>query len=101
VSSRVALPVLMVVDLRRRREGQSAESEVSPKVGLLFRTTEWLTIWGSYAEAFLAPGLTEQSAEGLHFRGIRGVFPDNFFVPNPDSKPETTGRACARVSTIS
>jgi hemoglobin/transferrin/lactoferrin receptor protein len=74
---------------------------VSPKVGLLFRTTEWLTIWGSYAEAFLAPGLTEQSAEGLHFRGIRGVFPDNFFVPNPDSKPETTGRACARVSTIS
>jgi hemoglobin/transferrin/lactoferrin receptor protein len=49
---------------------------VSPKVGLLFRTTEWLTIWGSYAEAFLAPGLTEQSAEGLHFRGIPGVFPD-------------------------
>jgi hemoglobin/transferrin/lactoferrin receptor protein len=26
----------------------------------------------------------------LHFRGIPGVFPDNFFVPNPDLKPETT-----------
>jgi len=63
---------------------------VSPKVGLLFRTTEWLTIWGSYAEAFLASGLTEAFAEGLHFRGIPGVFPDNFFVPNPDLQPETT-----------
>jgi outer membrane receptor protein involved in Fe transport len=70
--------------------GESSESEVSPKVGLLFRTTEWLTIWGSYAEAFRAPGLTEAFAEGMHFRGIPGVFPDNFFVPNPDLKPETT-----------
>ncbi len=70
--------------------GQRSESEVSPKVGLLFRTTDWLTIWGSYAEAFRAPGLTEAFAEGLHFRGIPGVFPDNFFVPNPDLKPETT-----------
>ncbi len=70
--------------------GESTASEVSPKVGLLFRTTDWLTIWGSYAEAFRAPGLTEAFAEGLHFRGIPGVFPDNFFVPNPDLKPETT-----------
>ena len=70
--------------------GESGESEVSPKVGLLFRTTEWLAIWGSFAEAFRAPNLTEAFAEGLHFRGIPGVFPDNFFVPNPDLKPETT-----------
>ncbi|MGH3088422.1 MAG: TonB-dependent receptor domain-containing protein, partial [Rubrobacteraceae bacterium] len=70
--------------------GESSASEVSPKVGLLFRTAAWLTIWGSYAEAFRAPNLTEVFAEGLHFRGIPGVFPDNFFVPNPDLKPETT-----------
>lgn len=70
--------------------GENGESEISPKVGLLFRTTEWLTIWGSFAEPFRAPNLTEAFAEGLHFRGIPGVFPDNFFVPNPDLKPETT-----------
>lgn len=57
--------------------GQSGESEMSPKVGLSFRTTEWLTIWGGYSELFRS-GLTEVFAEGLHFRGIPGVFPDNF-----------------------
>ncbi len=74
--------------------GERQESEISPKIGLLVGATDWLALWGNCAEGFRAPTLLEMFAEGLHFRGVRlggrVIFPDNFFVPNPGLKPETT-----------
>ena len=54
---------------------------MSPKVGLLFRTTEWLTIWGSYAEAFLAPGPHRGVRRGLAFPRHPGRLPGQLLRP--------------------
>jgi hemoglobin/transferrin/lactoferrin receptor protein len=77
-------------DLEAGAQGQRQESEISPKVGLLLHPTGWLTLWGNYAEGFRVPTLPEMFAEGLHFRGFPPFAPDNFFVPNPNLRPETT-----------
>lgn len=53
----------------------------SPKLGLGYALTGWLTLTGSYGEAFRAPSLLETYAQGTHFLG-------NEFRPNPDLKPE-------------
>jgi hypothetical protein len=101
VSSRVALPVLMVVDLRGRREGPERRERGVAEGRTALPYHGVVDDLGQLCGGVPRPDLTEEFAEGLHFRGIPGVFPGNFFVPNPDFKPETTGRACARVSTIS
>lgn len=51
------------------------------QAGVLWQTTDWLSLYFSYAEAFRAPTLTELYAIGKHF-GF------NRFVPNPNLKPE-------------
>lgn len=62
---------------------ESDESRLSPRIGAVWRTTSWLNLFASYAEAFRAPSLTEMFISGLHF-------PGNTFVNNPNLKPETT-----------
>lgn len=57
------------------------ETAVSPKLGLSYAATHWLTLTGLYAEAFRAPSLLESYAQGTHFLG-------NEFRPNPDLVPE-------------
>lgn len=57
------------------------ESAVSPKLGLSYAASSWLTLTGLYAEAFRAPSLLESYAQGTHFLG-------NEFRPNPDLVPE-------------
>lgn len=59
----------------------TALSKLSPKLGLGFALTQWLTLTGSYGEAFRAPSLLETYALGTHFLG-------NEFRPNPDLRPE-------------
>ncbi|ADE14926.1 TonB-dependent heme/hemoglobin receptor family protein [Nitrosococcus halophilus Nc 4] len=71
-------------------QGQSTTDDaLSPRIGGIFHLTSWLKLWGSYGKAFRAPTLPERLTEGLHFRGVPGRFPDNFFIPNPTLKPET------------
>jgi hemoglobin/transferrin/lactoferrin receptor protein len=60
---------------------------VNFKIGGLFKVTEWLSITGSYNEAFRAPTLDELFTTGTHFTCGPGCA--NLFVPNPDLKPET------------
>lgn len=81
------------------------ESEVSPKFSASYKPNDQLLFFGSWARAFRAPNLTELFPIGQHFPGVSFcpalpapgcppvpivvVFPDNFFVPNPDLRPET------------
>lgn len=57
------------------------DSEVSPQLTLAFYPAEGLMVFGTWAEAFRAPSLTELYVRGQHF-------PGNNFVPNPDLQPE-------------
>ena len=65
------------------------EGEVSPKLSLSYQPNNNIVLFGSWAQAFRAPNLTELYAAGLHFPGVPFAFPDNNFIPNPDLKPET------------
>lgn len=70
------------------------ESQVSPKVAVSYKPQPWLNLFGSYAEAFRAPNLTEIYSTGTHF-SIPDPFPGFFggvnqFVPNPNLRPEST-----------
>lgn len=55
--------------------------KLSTQFGVVWQTTDWLSLYASYAEAFRAPSLTELYATGTHFGA-------NHFVPNPNLKPE-------------
>lgn len=65
------------------------ESAVSPKIALSYMPTENFMVFGSLAQAFRAPNMTELYPSGQHFPGVAPFFPDNNFIPNPDLKPET------------
>jgi hemoglobin/transferrin/lactoferrin receptor protein len=76
-----------------------SEDFFSPRLGLSFRPTDSWQVFGNVAQAFRAPSLSELYNSGLHFAGVRRppprpgappivIFPDNFFVPNPDLEPE-------------
>ncbi|PHQ67222.1 MAG: hypothetical protein COB93_11285 [Sneathiella sp.] len=64
------------------------ENQISPKFSVSYLPNDNLMFFGSLAQAFRAPNLTEIYASGQHFPG-GGPIPDNFFVPNPDLRPET------------
>ncbi|MGO2131727.1 MAG: TonB-dependent receptor domain-containing protein [Halomonas sp.] len=81
----------------RAKDGTHRESNhdhVSPKVRLSWRPDSSLMFYTGYAEAFRAPSLSELYADERHFAGFcAGPFfcaPDNFWVSNPDLKPETS-----------
>lgn len=65
------------------------ESAVSPKFSVSYNPTKNYVVFGSVAQAFRAPNMTELYASGRHFSGVAPFFPDNNFLPNPDLKPET------------
>jgi hemoglobin/transferrin/lactoferrin receptor protein len=66
-----------------------SENQVSPKLAVSYLPNDNLMFFGSISNAFRAPNLTEIYASGLHFPGSFPFPPDNFFVPNPDLRPET------------
>lgn len=73
---------------------KSDESHLSPRLRLAWRpTADWLLYTG-YAEAFRAPTLSELYANERHFAGSCPspffCMPDNYWIPNPDLKPETS-----------
>lgn len=65
------------------------ESKISPKISASYLPNDNLMFFGSVAQAFRAPNLTEIYASGQHFPAIPPMFPANFFTPNPDLRPET------------
>lgn len=56
---------------------------ISPRVSLGWQVLPWMQPYVSYAEGFRAPSLTELYVGGQHF-------PGNFFVPNPNLRPEVS-----------
>lgn len=74
-----------------------SEGFFSPRLGVSYRATDEIQVFGNIARAFRAPNLTELYADGVHFSvdpevlrpGVtfNGV---NSFVPNPDLEPETS-----------
>ncbi|MFC4272591.1 TonB-dependent hemoglobin/transferrin/lactoferrin family receptor [Sneathiella chungangensis] len=66
-----------------------SEHKVSPKISMSYLPTENIMFFSSLAQAFRAPNLTELYASGQHFPAVPPFFPANFFIPNPDLRPET------------
>lgn len=66
----------------------------SPKFTLGITPWSWLTVYGTYAEGYRAPAVTETLVSGAHPPAIPLVFcPDGSygvfcFVPNPNLRPE-------------
>jgi hemoglobin/transferrin/lactoferrin receptor protein len=64
--------------------GVSSEGDrISPKLTVGFKPLQGITIYGTYAEGYRAPAVTEALISGMH------PFPAAFFfLPNPALKPE-------------
>lgn len=58
-------------------------SRLSPKITAGFRPFDGIQLYGTYAEGYRAPSITETLVEGLH------PAPASFrFIPNPNLRPE-------------
>ena len=73
----------------RQRVGETSGDRLSPRITVgvsPFRPgpLEGLQLYGTYAEGYRSPSVTETLISGLHPAGV--TFP---FLPNPDLKPET------------
>ena len=90
IADRVTLvPGLRWDSYKREMSGSGADlskSKLSPRIGAAVEATPWLTLYGSYGQAFRAPSVTELYVSGTHF-------PGNRFVPNPELRPETARTA--------
>lgn len=58
----------------------------SSRGALTYSPTDWLMLFGSYSQAFRAPTMGEMYNDSRHF-------PGNYWVPNPNLRPETTSTA--------
>ena len=58
----------------------------SSRAGMTVNPTDWLMLFGSWAQAFRAPTMGEMYNDSMHFAA--GPF-TNYFVPNPNLRPET------------
>ena len=56
-------------------------SQLSPKLGGVFRATDFLYLEANYAEGFRSPAFQDLYISGTHFPGA-------IFLPNPELKPE-------------
>ncbi|MGR3793292.1 TonB-dependent hemoglobin/transferrin/lactoferrin family receptor [Vannielia sp. SX4] len=81
-------------DAYNRKPGDTSLADVeeeffSPRIGISYRPNENWQVFANLSRAYRAPSLSELYNDGLHFPGNPfGFPPDNFFVPNPDLKPE-------------
>ncbi|MCL1124535.1 TonB-dependent hemoglobin/transferrin/lactoferrin family receptor [Shewanella surugensis] len=72
----------------------SADSALSPTVGLMWNVSSWLSLSARYDQAFRAPSMEEMYSTGTHYciPAITDFLPDglcNTFEINPDLKSET------------
>ena len=69
--------------------GVSADGDhLSPKITVGVTPIKGIEVYGTYAEAYRAPAITETLVSGLHPDFAPGV-PGFTFVPNPNLRPET------------
>jgi hemoglobin/transferrin/lactoferrin receptor protein len=63
---------------------------ISPKSTVGITPVKWFTVYGTYAEGYRAPAITETLVAGAHppFANFPGAPPGFTFVPNPGLKPE-------------
>ncbi|MBE7213802.1 TonB-dependent hemoglobin/transferrin/lactoferrin family receptor [Shewanella benthica] len=71
----------------------SDDNALSPSLGLVWKTTDWLTLSARYDEAFRAPSIEEMYSTGTHYciPPIPGFLPNglcNTFEINPDLQAE-------------
>ncbi|MDP5146359.1 TonB-dependent hemoglobin/transferrin/lactoferrin family receptor [Shewanella sp. ULN5] len=71
----------------------SDDNALTPSVGLVWSTTDWLTLSARYDEAFRAPSMEEMYSTGTHYciPSIPGFLPNglcNTFEINPDLQAE-------------
>ena len=69
------------------------EDKLSPRIGISYLPVDWFLLFANYAQAFRAPTFDELYATGLHFQVDFGPpfgTANNFFIPNPDLKPQET-----------
>lgn len=71
----------LTASLRHDRH-QTAGSELSPRLYLVWQASDSLTIKGGYAHAFRAPTLKQSSAG---YAGVQGIYT---FYGNPEIRPE-------------
>ncbi|MCL1059576.1 TonB-dependent hemoglobin/transferrin/lactoferrin family receptor [Shewanella gelidimarina] len=72
---------------------QSDDNAFSPSIGLVWTTTEWLTLSARFDQAFRAPSIEEMYSTGTHYciPPIPGFLPGglcNTFEINPDLQAE-------------
>ena len=58
----------------------------SSRAGMTVNPTDWLMVFGSWAQAFRAPTIGEMYNDSKHFSAGPVT---NYFVPNPNLRPET------------
>ncbi|MBY0579122.1 MAG: TonB-dependent hemoglobin/transferrin/lactoferrin family receptor [Burkholderiales bacterium] len=63
-------------------------SHVSPKLAMVWQTTDQLSLFGSYGQAYRAPTVTEMYTNSL-VAGVAATTNFFNFSPNPNLKPET------------
>lgn len=69
--------------------GESSDgSHLSPKATVAVKPVEGIEVYGTYAEAYRAPAVTETLVAGTHPPFFTGAFDAFTFVPNPDLNPE-------------
>lgn len=68
-------------DQEAQGQADAGDERLSKKLAASWRVNDALMLFGSYAEAFRAPSLTELYVSGVHFV-------NNRFTPNPNLKPE-------------
>ena len=79
------IPALRWDRFRNETAGQDevTDSHLSPKIGGVFKVTDFLYLEANYAEGFRSPAFQDLYISGIHFPGA-------IFLPNPALKPETS-----------
>lgn len=87
------IPSLRYDSFQNRSADLSIETDAdawNPRIAASWQPVEWLTLFSAFGESFRAPSYNEIFTNGVHFQIPLGPFvlAPNFFVPNPDLKPE-------------
>lgn len=77
------IPALRWDRIRSETAGHDdvTDSHLSPKLGGVFKVTDFLYLEANYAEGFRSPAFQDLYISGTHFPGA-------IFLPNPELKPE-------------
>ncbi|MFT0861343.1 TonB-dependent hemoglobin/transferrin/lactoferrin family receptor [Ancylobacter sp. G4_0304] len=66
----------------------SSGDHLSPKITVGITPVDWLTVYGTFAEGYRAPSVTETLVADAHPAFFAGGLAPFTFLPNPNLKPE-------------